>query len=70
MTLFTLQKERRGDQIRTYVLIERGSGRGLRTTLLILLLLGALTFRAVGGGKRAGTAAIKTLFEAVPFRAR
>lgn len=44
MTTFTLQKEKREDQIRTYVLIERRSGRRFRTALLILLLLGALTF--------------------------
>jgi hypothetical protein len=68
MTSFTLQKERKGDQIRTYVLIERSSGRGLRTPLLILLLLAALTFLALGGAKRAGTAATKTLFDAKPFR--
>ena len=61
MTTCTLRKERRGDQIMTYVLIERSSGRGLRTTLLILLLLGAVAFLAVGGAKRAGTAAMKTL---------
>lgn len=68
MTSFTLQKERKGDQIRTYVLIERSSGRGLRTPLLILLLLAALTFLALGGAKRARTAAMKTLFDAKPFR--
>jgi hypothetical protein len=61
VTAYKLQKERNGDQIRTYVLIERSSGRGLRTTLLILLLLGTLTSLAVGGAKRAGTAAMKTL---------
>jgi hypothetical protein len=64
MTTFTLQKERKEDQIRTYVLIERNSDGRLRTRLLILSLLGALTFLAVGGAKRAG----KTLFEAAPFR--
>ena len=64
MTTFTLQKERKEDQIRTYVLIERNSDGRLRTRLLILLLLGALTLLAVGGAKRAG----KTLFEAAPFR--
>ena len=70
MTTCTLRKERRGDQIMTYVLIERSPGRGLRTTLLILLLLGAVAFLAVGGAKRLGTAAMNTLFETAPFRSR
>jgi hypothetical protein len=70
MTTCTLRKEKRGDQIMTYVLIERSSGSGLRTTLLVLLLLGALTLLTVEGPKRLGTAAMNTLFETAPFRSR
>jgi hypothetical protein len=38
MSGFRLQKERHGDQTRSYVTIERNSGGPLRTPLLILLL--------------------------------
>ena len=60
---FTLQQERKEDQIRTYVLIERSSGRRFRTPCLILLLIGALIFLALGWIKHGRTTAMKTLFE-------
>jgi hypothetical protein len=49
MRIWTLRMERRGDQITTYALIERSSRRGPGTTLLILLILGALMLLIAGG---------------------
>ena len=68
MTTFTLQKERKEDQIRTYILIERNSGRGLRTMLLILLS-STTTYRSGKPGPRALTLWAQSGYEMQKCRA-